>query len=300
MPESFSYSTPSDSESEIAVDRANAWVARFAPLVMDEEAVTEEDLRRRIATTKALQAEGPEVQALLSQSGDPDLKHTVERALSQLESVETDLRRRLAKLAPGDPQGLPDLEQLNEKLDERMARQELGLPTGLETPEVLQLQTSPPNLAVAGGMGLFGFGWTSFTSFHAFFMIGGMMKAFGIVALALLGFYAIFFGVGFAMLSTALNAACRESIELDGNRLKVIRKLGFWVREKAYILADDTLAEIAEPQTGGFTNRNQKIQPTVVLADVDGKQISLAANASESQKQKLRDTINAYLKAKRA
>ena len=61
-----------------------------------------------------------------------------------------------------------------------------------------------------------------------------------------------------------------------------------------------TLAEIAEPQTGGFTNRNQKIQPTVVLADVDGKQISLAANASESQKQKLRDTINAYLKAKRA
>lgn len=49
--------------------------------------------------------------------------------------------------------------------------------------------------------------WLAFTSVHAFFMIGGVVKSTGWGALVFLGpFYAIFFGVGFWMLAQGLRA----------------------------------------------------------------------------------------------
>jgi hypothetical protein len=185
-----------------------------------------------------------------------------------------------------------DLDKLNERLDERRARQEVGVDTDI--PQVLEMKTCGVNIAAAGFMGLFGFGWTSFTAFHAFFMIGGMMKSFGWGALALLGFYAIFFAVGFFMLYAALNAACSENIELNRRELTVRRKLGGWVREKRYTLAPDCEPSIEITASGG---ENSLPTRSIVLVDTEGRPIHLASTGTEVQRQKTKAKIASYLKA---
>lgn len=285
--------------TEQARDAANAWIARFAPLVMGDEVLTASEVRDRLATVESLRSSGAEVRRSLQVYGsdsDWELSSTLERAVGQLDSVEEGLRRQLGMLAPGDPEGRADLDRLNERLTERSARQDLGLDGESEMPAVLEERTSPANWAAAGGIGLFGIGWTSFTTFHAFFMIGGMMQAFGFAALALLGFYAIFFAVGFAMLGAAVNAASDESIVLDGRTLTVRRKLGPWVRRKRHLLGPDAKASIGKVNAVkmGAGNSNA-VQPAIVVPDAEGRPVSFGAGKSADQRKRLRDRINAYL-----
>ncbi|MCO5298099.1 MAG: hypothetical protein M9921_14720 [Fimbriimonadaceae bacterium] len=286
-------------KTEEARDAANAWIARFAPLVMEDEVLTAPEVRARLATVEALRSDSGEVRRGLQVYGsdaDWELSSTLDRAIAQLDSVEEGFRKQLGLLAPGDPEGKANLERLNQRLTERSARQELGLQAEAEMPAVLEEKTSPANWAAAGGIGLFGFGWTSFTTFHAVLMIGGMYSAFGIGALALLGFYAIFFAVGFAMLGAAVNAASDESIELDGRSLTVRRKLGWWVRKKHYSLGPEAKAEIGKVNAVkmGAGNSNS-VMPAIVIPDAQGRPVSFGSGKTVEQRKALRDRINAYL-----
>lgn len=282
-----------------ARDAANAWIARFAPLVMGDQVLAESEVRNRIKTVGRLRSESGEVRrGLQIYGGDSvwDVSSTLDRAVAQLDSIEEGLRKQLGLLSPGDPEGTADLERLNERLTERSARQELGLRPEAEMPAVLEERTSPPNWAAAGAIGLFGFGWTSFTTFHAVLMIGGMLKAFGYGALALLGFYAIFFAVGFSMLAAAVTAASDESIVLDGRTLTVRRKLGRWVREKRHQLGADSKAEIGRTSAVKMgTGQSDGVTPAIVIPDADGRPISFGSGQTSAQRDALRDRINAYL-----
>jgi hypothetical protein len=290
-----------ENDAESARDAANAWVAEFAPLVMDESVLTPGRLRERIALIDRLREQGPAVRDKLvgCEDADTTLLTTIENALGQLPSIEDDLRRQLGRTAPGDPAGQPDLDALNARLAERLARQEVGLPTGLDIPEQLDILTAAPNWAGAAFAGLFGFGWTSFTTVHAIFMIGGMLKAFGWAALALLGFYSIFFFVGFAILAAAVGTASEESIQLDGNQLTVRWKLFGWVRKRQYTLAPGVRASVGPADGMSWrSTRNNRPTVAVILTDVKGKVIALAGNSNDPQRKLLRDRINAYLQAR--
>jgi len=223
---------------------------------------------------------------------------TFEKANFQLESIEGDFRKQLAKLIPGDPEGIADLEQINDRLAERLARQEVGLETEAAVPEVLEMKVGAPNRAGAVGIGVFGVGWTSFTTVHAVFMIGGMYQAFGWGALGLLAFYAIFFLAGFAMLAAAADAASTEHIVLDVRKLAVIKSLGPWIRRKDYQLPPDTQATIGEMETSRMRAGNAPSKPATVvqLHDVDGNAINFAANATDFQRRQVLERVNAYLK----
>ena len=144
-------------------------------------------------------------------------------------------------------------------------------------------------------MGLFGFGWTSFTAFHAYFMIGGMMKAFGLAALALLGFYAIFFVVGFGMLAAAFLSASTETIELDGHALTVRRRLGGWKREKQYQLAN--LMPTIEDNPTSVRREGQPPTKCIVLTDVNNKPVRIASGATDALRTNFEKQIEAYLRA---
>ncbi|HCE00917.1 MAG TPA: hypothetical protein DER07_07720, partial [Armatimonadetes bacterium] len=99
---------------------AHAWVARLAPLLVDDPAATEAELRERIARLEELHRTLPDVFLLKSSVDEEDqrLVGTVEKAARQLPNLEEGLRRRLALLAPGDPQSRVDLEQVQERLAE--------------------------------------------------------------------------------------------------------------------------------------------------------------------------------------
>lgn len=291
-----------DPEKEQTRDEANAWVARFAPLVMSDEVFTETEVRQRIAACQSLSAEGQSLQARLNSIADtdPELLSTFEKALGQLDSLESDFRKHLARLKPGDPEGIADLESVNEKLAERMARQEIGMDTAREIPDILEMKVAPGNKAAAVGLGVFGLGWNAFTAFHATLMIGGMSQAFGPMAFFLLAFYAIFFFAGIGMWVAAVNTGSAEYISLEGRSLTVRKSLGPWNKERHYTLAPDATAEIAEMEIAQVRNSRTPPKPTPVvqLHDVEGNPIGLGATSTDAQRRQTRDKINAYLKLK--
>ena len=290
----------STSDKEQIRDAANAWVARFAPLVMGDSVPTEPEVRRRIQDCVRLRTEGESLRQMLESisDSDPDLVQTFEKANHQLASIEDDYRRNLAKLMPGDPDGIADLDEIKDRLAERLARQEIGLETEAAIPEVLEMKVGAPNRAAAIGIGVFGLGWTAFTTFHAIVMIGGMFSAFGWGALALLAFYSFFFLAGFAMLAAAADAASSEHIVLDGRQLSVIKSLGPWIRKKTYQLPPDATASIAEMEVARVRTGNAPAKPTTVvqLHDQEGNPIGFGANATDFQRRQVVERVNAYLK----
>lgn len=291
-----------ESSSEEIRDAANAWVARFAPLLMNQEVLTESEVRKRIYDSEILQREGRDMRERVREIAetDPDLIKTFEAAVGQLDSIEMDYRKQLALLKPGDPDGIANLETVNEKLQERLARQEVGLETNPTVPSILDLKVSPGNKAAAAGLFVFGLGWNAFTAFHATLMIGGMSKAFGLGAFALLAFYAIFFLVGFGMWAGAFHAGAAEQIHLDGRQLIITRTFGPYKKEKRYSLPPNSQAEIALAEDTQITGKNQtkKLVSVVQLHDVEGHPINIGAMATDMQRRQTLEKINAYLKVR--
>lgn len=282
-----------------AVDEANSWVARFAPLIMEDEPLTEADVRKRIDVVRQLRGVGPALRDRLTSVGGPgeqELTSTLGEALEQLDSVERDLRVRLGRLAPGDPTGIVNLDALQDKLAERAARHEVGMMTDLAQPSQLELKISPGSKAAATGIGIFALGWNAFTAVHATFMIGGMFSAFGWPALGLLAFYAIFFAAGGAMAVAALNAASTEEIRIDGMDLSVIRRLGKWERKKIYRLGPESRAEIGMASSGFNSGNNRSgPRPAIIIPDGEGNQVTLGTSATDMQRNAAIAKINAYL-----
>ncbi|MEQ1935373.1 MAG: hypothetical protein ABL962_16055, partial [Fimbriimonadaceae bacterium] len=145
--------------------------------------------------------------------------------------------------------------------------------------------------------GLFSVGWLSFTTFHATLMIGGFKQAFGWGALALLGFYAIFFAVGIGMAIAGANAASREEIVLDGYDLTVTKTLAGWIRKKTHRLGPDSIAEISTTTPTTMNNRNSRPVPCIALNDAEGNAVTLGLGGTDAMRAANIERINAYLAA---
>lgn len=281
-----------------ARDTAHRWLARFAPLLEASDSLTSDDYHRRLDEIDALRRESEAVVSGLeahAQAEDAPLRTTLQAAVGQLDGLELDTKRRLGALAPGDPEGVVDLAALRGQLAELAARRELGEDLGTSaTPTRLELKLSAGNWAAAGFLGLFSFGWLSFTTFHAFMMIGGFAQAFGWGALALLGFYGIFWAVGLAMAWGAIQAAGSETLALAGRELTLRRRLGPWTRERKAMLAPDSRIYVAQPLS---TNSTPGTTPTRELAvlDADGHEIRFGRGCPPHQQEKFLQRLNAYL-----
>lgn len=287
-------------EEDTARDQVNSWVARFVPLVMDNEPRDHLTTRKRLELAEKLHKELDSVtlqSSKLNAVDDHDLLSTFRMARSQISSLENDLRIRLGKLSPGDPDSLADLDQLQDRLAETAAQIEMGVSTDHPVPEVLEITTSPPNFAAAGGMLIFGLGWTSFTLFHAIFMIGGMWKAFGPAALLLLLFYSIFFAVGFGMFAGAFLAGAQERVTMQNNALTVHRKLGPITTRKTHEIDLKAEAYIGRVENqvkqGNKTIRGKGI----ILTKIDGSPVHLAFQTTDSKRKEILKKIQAYMES---
>lgn len=285
---------------EQAIDEAQAWVARFAPLVLQNAPLNEPEVRQRMNVIHQLRGTGAALRDRLRSVGGPnevELTSTMAAAVDQLDSVEDDLRRRLAAVAPGDPDGIVNLDLLRDKLAERAAQAEAGMMSTLAQPDQLELEITKGNKAGAVGTGLFALFWNGFTLVHAAFMITGMFMAFGWVALFLLLFYAIFFGAGAAITMAAINTASTESVSLDGLDLTVNRKFGKWVRTKKYRLGARARAEVGMTTAGVRSGNRSRHQPAILLPDEHGNQITLGQHGTDIQRTTAVQKINDYLAA---
>jgi hypothetical protein len=270
-----------DTEAQAARSNAERWIARFAPLIETPIEPTTEGLRK----IQTLQREGEARLSELSPYGTEDdqmLLATLRDALSHLKLTEETLRPKLAERA-----GSVNLVDLRAKIAEASARQELGA----LTPENLELELSQGSLGAAAGMLLFSFVWLSFTSVHATFMIGGMWKAFGPVALFLLAFYSLFFGAGFLMLKGALEIASKEGVSLHGNTLVISKKLGPWVRTKQIVLGPQSRASLEIPNL----RQNGSRAMAITVNDSAGKSHQFGVGAIEHLKKDVVKKLNRYL-----
>jgi uncharacterized membrane protein len=169
-------------------------------------------------------------------------------------------------------------------------------------PIVLEEVSSPPNPSVGTTIGIFGLGWTLFTTFHCIMMVGGMFKAFGPLALLLLAFYSMFFMVGYTTLRTASLAFSAESIQLDRRTLTITRKAGPFVSEKIIELAPDTIPAIestspsnSNSYRGVMSAGRQGLNEQIKMTDVHGKEVSIAGFATRESREKLCKKISQYL-----
>lgn len=279
-------------EAQEVRDEANAWLARFAPLVMPNSALSVEKAEKQLVAAQLLREEADELMArlgALSSPHDIELSDTVTSAVSHLPSLESELRARLSG-------GQVDLDSLQARLAEREAKQELGLPTGFQNPAILELLTSPRNVVAATGIGVFALGWNAFTLFHATLMIGAMYKSFGPIALFMLLFYSIFFAAGFFMIYSTIDALSVETIELQHRTLTVRKTLGKWVRVKTIELDRETHAVVGTASMGFSNSNNKKPQRAILMTDSKGKEVSIGVGATEELKHRLANQINEYLK----
>jgi uncharacterized membrane protein len=295
-----SYSAARLGAATAAREQANRWLARFAPLMSEANRPrTAEECRARIRTVRELRDESEAVRTLLEAHAGPEETHlltTLQSAIRVTGEVETNLRRQLARLAPGDPDSLVDLDALREDLAEAEARREIGVGFG-QGAEPLTLNTSTPNWGTAAFTGIFACGWLAFTTFHATLMIGGMFMAFRWFALFLLAFYAIFWAVGIGMAKTALDAMASESIELNGKMLTVRRKGPFGTKETVYGLGPDSRAEVVMQQVTQGRSRGVSVPGLeIAMRAADGREIRIARNALPAERQEFARRINDYLR----
>lgn len=296
MPQEFS-STESENSEQLARETVHGWLARFSPLVMKEPPADLRATRQLLQTAEKLHKELPEVttqSTRLNAIDDHDLLSTFRMARSQISQIENDLRIRLGRFQPGDPQSRADLDALQERLAENAARIELGVSSQTDIPPILTETTSKQNFAAAAGLLIFALGWNGFTLFHAILMIGGMWTVAGPLALLLLLFYSIFFFAGFAMLNAAFQAAAKEEITLDGPLLTVTRTLGPVKKEKTHVINPKIPVTVQEVNQT-FKQKNSSPTEGVVLTDMDGKPVSIALGATVGSRKDLAKRLNAYL-----
>jgi hypothetical protein len=287
-----------------AQDRANRWLARFAPVLEGTDSLGADETRRRLESVQGLRPDGQSaLHNLRTQATQAEvpLIQTLASALNELDVLETELRRRLGALAPGDPQGQVDLGAIQAKLAERAAEREVKSwgTTDALLPPVVELKTSPPNWAAAGFMGLFCLGWNSFTTIHAVLFIGGFWHVIGPFALLFLLFYSIFWAAGLAMGLAAFMAACQETITLEARRLTVRRALFGYTWKREYNLAAGARAQLIDPimksqkQPVGGTGSGKD----VAVTDESGKEIRFASGRPLHEQEALVTKLNQYLSA---
>ena len=279
-----------------ALENADRWLAIFAPMLEFDQAGTAKEMERRIKLLRQLRSNSAEVQRALSSSeevGAADRLDVVTKATQQLDSIEDEYQKRLAVEQPGHALSMANLDALKDKLAENAARMEVGADILTPFEGHLEIETAKGSLAAAAGVGIFATGWLSFTTLHAVLMIGGMARAIGWGALALLAFYAIFYFAGFAMAYGAFISGSNETMVVDGTKLRLTRKLGPIRMSREYTLDLTQRAKLGTAQLG--TGNSRTGSPVVQLAAADGKTINIGAGSGREQLQVIQQQLNGYI-----
>jgi len=236
---------------------AYQWMTRMSPLVLDTPPSTKSaakrhlaDLQQQLQTGRLLQ------QDITTAELNPSIVMSINEAIRHLPDMIRDAEAHITYLETGTANAEDAAEQLREKLARRAAQSEVDDIIGKGFEQPLQATTRHRNIPAAIGMGIFGIAWTSFTTVHAFFMIGGMMQAFGWAALFLLLFYSMFWAAGFGMLATAAVSLGTENIDLYDGTLTSTFSLFGYKRVKKIAIDTSYRARVVKVTWNGIQMQN--------------------------------------------
>jgi hypothetical protein len=214
------------------------------------------------------------------------------RAVAQLNSIENDLRRRLARIAPGDPEGIVDVDVVRRRLQERNARLEMGVPTNLEVPVSLEMTITSSNEKAVRGLAVISAVWALIAISVLAVMLARLVEStFGLISL--IASTVLWINFSAFMLE---KGAVSESISLSGQQLTLRRRiLGFEMR-KVYTLPFREMATVGPSR---YPNLDAESPPPmrVLLHDIGGHQIELGASASPTRQAQVCEQINQYLRS---
>jgi hypothetical protein len=274
-----------------------SWIAQFAPLIEPAAGETADVKRAKLDTIRELRRQGSGLNirtGILSGPEDAEIVDTFNKAWHELDDLERETRRALANLSPGDPDSEVNIAEVREKIELREAREEVGLEPQDVPSDVLTEFISPPQVGQGCFLGVFALGWNGFTLFHMIFMIGGMWRSFGPIALLMLLFYSIFFAVGAFMAWAAFNSMASVYFELNGTTLTIIRKLAGKTFEKRFEIDPNTPVVMASPSFG-IQGKGGDTPEQITFKGANGKPIPVGTPPLDSDRDKIISRINAYL-----
>ena len=254
---------------------AYQWMTRMSPLVLDTLPSTKTAAKRHLADLQQQLQTGRTLQQAIAGMGlNPSITTSIDEAIRHLPDMILDAEAHITYLETGAANAEDAAEQLREKLARRAAQTEVNDIIGKEIEQPLEATTRHRNIPAAIAMGIFGIAWTSFTTVHAFFMIGGMMQAFGWAALFLLLFYSMFWAVGFGMLATSAASLGTETIDLyDGTLTSTFNLFGY-KRVKKIAIDTSYRAKVVKVTWGGIqiqnSNRRSAPQWCIEVRDTAG------------------------------
>ncbi|MFM7188799.1 MAG: hypothetical protein ACKO14_13380, partial [Armatimonadota bacterium] len=236
---------------------AYQWMTRMSPLVLETPPSTKTAAKRHLADLQQQLQTGRQLYQDIATAGlNPTIVTSIEQAIRHLPDMIQDAEAHITYLETGAANAEDAAEQLREKLARRAAQTEVDDIIGKGFEQPLQATTRYRNIPAAIGTGIFGIAWTSFTTVHAFFMIGGMMQAFGWAALFLLLFYSLFWAVGLGMLATSAASLGTETIDLyDGTLTSTFNLFGY-KRIKKVAIDTSYRARVTKVMLGGFQVQN--------------------------------------------
>ena len=254
---------------------AYQWMTRMSPLVIDTLPSTKTAAKRHLADLQQQLQTGRTLQQAIAGMGlNPSITTSIDEAIRHLPDMILDAEAHITYLETGAANAEDAAEQLREKLARRAAQTEVNDIIGKEIEQPLQATTRHRNIPAAIAMGIFGIAWTSFTTVHAFFMISGMMQAFGWAALFLLLFYSMFWAAGFGMLATSAASLGTETIDLyDGTLTSTFNLFGY-KRVKKIAIDTSYRAKVVKVTWGGIqlqnSNRRSAPQWCIEVRDTAG------------------------------
>ncbi|MBL8047239.1 MAG: hypothetical protein JNJ45_01025 [Chthonomonas sp.] len=213
------------------------WVARFAPLILNDKPLSAEQLRARLDSIEQLRVSGKQLWSQVEASPDvrEELKTTLMSALEQLPSIRYDLLDALENQRQGHPL---NLDKLQDTLAEREARQEMEVATSV-VPNVYTAETSFGKTSSV-------FGWL-FTLFVAAFVMFRSCSDEASAAQKLPTnemipvWFAVLIVIALLVLAAQTWRGCvNEEVRIEDNTLYIRRYFGLYDSTKQYKLGPDS------------------------------------------------------------
>ena len=262
---------------------AQSWLAEFAPLLKGEAVFDEAACRARLEVVSRLRLSGPQLLTELSSMSPSDisLPATFHQAWAVIDRVDDDLRRQLARLAPGAPEGRVDLEALRGRIAHLAAQQEVGVSSppiqGRLDLTVGSVGRGRPRALIAVYMGVA----------LSISMLFGLSHG-----LVIPPYIPIFFAALVVMLLRLGRQRQPSRFSLEGRKLTVYQPM--WA-DRIYQLGPESRAYAGSVTvSAGEYARNE---PAILIVDATGHEVTIPVMQSQAYQEELVKRVNSYLAA---
>ncbi|MBL8047238.1 MAG: hypothetical protein JNJ45_01020 [Chthonomonas sp.] len=264
------------------------WIARFAPLILNDKPLSGDQLRARLDSIEQLRTSGSQLWSQVEASPDvrEELKTTLMSALEQLPSIRYDLLDAMENLRQGRPL---NLNQVQDTLADREARQEMRLSTSV-VPKTLRIKTENAAPERVGGafLGISMMIGIAFLVRWELFLRAGATAP---TSFILVGCSILAFVGAWAMVRTSLDKCQNEEVYLDGQRLTIHRYFGPFDTRRTY-----TLAEGAKVSEINYRDSERRRLHALVVNDANGAEIRFGSNQNiVDRRMQIIEEMNNYL-----